>query len=308
MRLRLRRGLTLIELLVVIAIIAILIALLVPAVQKVREAAARTQCQNNLKQIGLALHNHHDTFKKFPPGGVTEGGCCGTQSKTTWAIEILPFLEQDAVFKGYVQTAFNEDAANAPTRVRYVGIYVCPSDATPGGFVPRQPESGPGAGLQYMPGSYRAVSGKSDGTLFWDNADALSTPSTWKGVLHSVWVARGLGQERMASVTDGTSNTLMVGEMSTRTNNRRGTFWAYTYTSYNQSSTTPQSRTLLNDYNKCASLGDSNACKRGWGSFHTNLLNFCFADASVRSISTSINVNTFADMGSCSGREVVQFD
>ena len=91
-----RIAFTLIELLVVIAIIAILIALLVPAVQKVREAAARTTCSNNLHQIGLALHSHHDVRGSFPPGGM-QSGANGTSCYTNWAIEILPYMEESAL-------------------------------------------------------------------------------------------------------------------------------------------------------------------------------------------------------------------
>ena len=89
-----RRGFTLVELLVVIAIIGILVGLLLPAVQAAREAARRMQCGNNLKQMGLAFHNYADANKRFPPGNITDGPCCGTLSHTVWSVAILPYLEQ----------------------------------------------------------------------------------------------------------------------------------------------------------------------------------------------------------------------
>src|SRR6476620_4740634 len=123
-----RRGaFTLIELLVVIAIIAILIGLLLPAVQKVREAAARTQCQNNLKQIGLAFHNHHDTYKAFPTGGVGADGprtMNGTSPATYqtqawgWAYQILPYIEQGPLYN---------TTTDATVQATPVPIYFCPS-------------------------------------------------------------------------------------------------------------------------------------------------------------------------------------
>src|SRR5947209_20585507 len=192
---RRRTAFTLIELLVVIAIIAVLIGLLLPAVQKVREAAARMSCSNNLKQMGIALHNHHDSRGTFPPGGMQTGDN-GTPCYTTWAIEILPYIEQDALYKKYDQSKLNTDAVNyAAVAQARVKTYECPSDPLIGKT--DIPASGPDTTRPWMHGSYRAVSGKIQFAISWgcwDTFESAKWPNNrfdvrYKGALHGTGAA-----------------------------------------------------------------------------------------------------------------------
>jgi type II secretory pathway pseudopilin PulG len=309
-------------LLVVIAIIGVLVALLLPAVQQAREAARRTQCTNNLKQIGLALHNYHDTYQVFPPGNITNGNCCGTPSHIIWTISILPYIEGTNLGNQYDYNLPNEDPKNAFLREQRVAVYECPSDPLRNKLM--IPGSGPGAdrGLMYRTGSYRGMGGLAWGMAGeyiyrrqWDSSDILNPncPRERKGVLH--WIGRVNGQgneytcESFRTITDGTSNTLVVGEYTTKPTSepRRTTFWAYAYTSFALSNATPESRTLLADYVKCASLGDSNPCKRAWGSMHSGgVIQFVKCDGSVFGFGPNIDLTVYSAMSTLGNGESVQ--
>ena len=308
-----RDGLTLIELLVVIAIVGLLIALLLPAVQSAREAARMVSCRNNLKQIGLALHNHHVAKGHFPAGNHAEtaGVCPGTsqqsEDRVNWAISILPFLEQRSLHGSYDNSVCNEAPENRLVRETAVAGYVCPSDRHAPELI--VPAMGPAAGwnknLRYMSGSYRAVSGRSDGQEFLDNSLLTSFPREWRGAMHVVGIL-GFETERIKNITDGTCHTLMVGESTTRTKPEFGTMWAYSYAFYSLSAGTPQERILWGDYERCCAAGgagNSFPCRRGWGSPHPGVVNFVTCSGSVVTISKDIDTDVFVKLTTIAGGE-----
>src|SRR5437899_9409676 len=140
-----RREFTLIELLVVIAIIAVLIVLLLPAVQKVREAAQRAKCKNNLKQIGLAFHNYHSANERFPSGFISkalEEDGPGLGPGWGWGALLLPYLEQDSLFRQIDFAKDISDPTNARARITSVSIFLCPSDDPPAPTFTASDESG----------------------------------------------------------------------------------------------------------------------------------------------------------------------
>jgi len=305
---RFSSGFTLIELLVVIAIIGVLIALLLPAVQAAREAARIASCSNNLKQMGMAVHTYHEAKGTFPPGGITQGPCCSTLSGICWSISILPHMDQQGLFDRYDSNAYNEDPVNQSVRQARVPVYMCPSEE--GVDQLDIPESGPGGAwgrnLYYRRGSYRAVNGSADVQIRWWDNDQNGTahgglPYGWRGIMHSVGT-EGLTTESQADVKDGLSNTLMIGEMASVTHQTRRTFWCYTYTSYCNSTAFRHSATLLTDYDLCVdAVGDANPCKRGWGSYHPNGLQFVAGDGSVHFISRQIDMYLFCALATIDG-------
>jgi len=312
-----RRGFTLIELLVVIAIIAILIGLLLPAVQKVREAAARMKCSNNLKQIGIACHSYHDANGALPHGSILDLTAATptitNRQHSNWAIAILPYVEQSAVAgaiqantrnngAGLPSDEYNDATVNQPFVQQFLSLYTCPSD--PNANKVMEPASKAGndpSGRTFMTGSYRAVNGVGDlaNNRWWDtyeNSAPVTPPTNLKGPIHVQSRALGLKGEMLTAITDGTSNTLMVGEYYTITTPTRTTFWARSYTSYSMSSASPgQARGLISNYDKCIAIGGTggdSVCKRAFGSLHTNVINFLRADGSVRTLNISIDTNT----------------
>jgi prepilin-type N-terminal cleavage/methylation domain-containing protein/prepilin-type processing-associated H-X9-DG protein len=374
-----QRGFTLVELLVVIAIIGLLIALLLPAVQSAREAARRIQCVNNLKQIGIALHNYHDKVGMFPLGGVNYGdgdprrGWTGGANALNWRALILPEIDQ-----GNVYNALNLNITLAVSRVGnpnpYAGltvwvtvmdVWLCLSDGENGGGL--RPWNGPygqfpaggappldpstGTPVTVCPVANYAGSfgdnycgGPLNGGLPWETypGDNLlagqprvgwhgfwgtnvgprnGTPGLYFGIgggqLRGLFDYATVQTVRLASVTDGTSNTLMVGEVlpsraadSNLWMTNGGTAGMTVPLGWH-SNTFPADDPLclFNFEGITAPVGCRfSAAAKGFASMHPGGANFLFADGSVRFLKNSISLVTYCALGSRNGGEIVSAD
>jgi prepilin-type N-terminal cleavage/methylation domain-containing protein/prepilin-type processing-associated H-X9-DG protein len=193
-----RHAYTLIELLVVIAIMAVLIGLLLPAVQKVREAAARAKCANNLKQIALAAHGYHDANNRLPPGGAANPTFASVQ---VW---LLPHLEQAAKYQQLDTTKNIIDPGNYALRIQDVPVYLCPSDPSTGSFL----DTNPPAGVAPDPTGRCNYYGNAGAHGWWkDSSGSIVKPPGLAGIFGSDFTVR------LVDIADGTSNTALFAEV-----------------------------------------------------------------------------------------------
>jgi prepilin-type N-terminal cleavage/methylation domain-containing protein/prepilin-type processing-associated H-X9-DG protein len=319
-----RSAFTLIELLVVIAIIAILIGLLLPAVQKVREAASRAKCLNNLKQIALAAHNYHDAYQTFPGGTYLYTGSFSIGPPTqgyTLFVSLLPFLEQQNLYQAwnYSSPLLNGQQTSSvpnPPGATVLSVLVCPSDLI---------TQNPNQAVKHPAGTY-----------FWGitsyggNGGTQSYPTASNdGIFYAVGPAASpqLGPVAIAGVTDGLSNTFLFGERShfdpnfdalvspvpssLSTDLMAGYGWWGSPTSEALADVTESACVPLN-YLVPSPLPSGSSAQQvvnlricAWGSKHINGANFALADGSVRFVDNSISQTTLTWLSTRAGDEVI---
>jgi prepilin-type N-terminal cleavage/methylation domain-containing protein len=312
------RGFTLIELLVVIAIIAVLIALLLPAVQQAREAARRTQCKNNLKQLVLAIHNYHDTMNIMPIGAMSNtiggsgfpGGQMGVES--TWAIMILPYLEQAPLYNMISGVAAqmnnvpeNSQALSDATN-KSIGAFSCPTDPNSGKKTAQWGLSDRNDGICI---NYAGACGN---TIF--------TGATWTSPSSNQGIFYPMSATRISDVTDGTSNTLLLGENllvadSSAERDWHGRMYRGSWQGVLFHSSATPNTTAVDVMIRCQPSSPVGLvpCTNGATSnlvmysrsLHTGGAHFGLADGQIRFISNNISTQTFAGLGTRNGSESI---
>ena len=283
-----RSGFTLIELLVVIAIIAILIALLVPAVQKVREAAARIQCQNNLKQIGLGVHNYYGV-KKFFPAAYTASGLQGGWG---WGSAILPYVDQAPLYQsaGVANQPFGQplDASGLATPNKWtqtgLAVFRCPSNGGPDLNDQRS---------MFATSHYPAVCGPNptSSTAFFENYD-------WGGVMYQN------SRTTFAQITDGSSNTLLIGECTLDDSKGR---WAAIWAGMRGTDTSVHISDVM-WWMDPTSAEINGTAPQAFSSMHTGGAFFVFCDGSVRLVREGVDIDGIIGLAGRADGNMVSLD